>query len=185
MKSEFLVVAQALMEMEKRPMSARELVDLAHQRQLFSDNIAGETPHQTMKSKLSVHIRRFGEHSPFVRTQAGRFYLSSLLDGTVPPFPSKPFIPTQSQENVLVFRRDELDAITTWQGLQPKWRRASKRIFQGSSPAYLPRFEVEQDDQYTQVVTYVLVCRGASVLLSIPETIPRTCFSGDGSWMQS
>lgn len=152
------------METEKRPMSARDLVDLAHKRQLFSDNIAGSTPHQTMKSKLSVHIRRFGERSPFVRTQAGRFYLSSLLDGTVAPFDSKPFIPPQSRENVLVFRRDELDAITTWQGIQPKWRRVSKRIFQELSPAYMPRFEVEQDDQYTQVVTYVLVCRGASVL---------------------
>jgi predicted NUDIX family phosphoesterase len=164
LKSEFLVVAKTLMETEQRPMSAVDLVDIAQDRQLFSDNIAGRTPYQTMKSKLSVHIRRFGKHSPFVRTQPGRFYLSALMDGTVPPFDSKPFSPPQSRENVLVFRREDLDQITTWQGIQPNWRRVSKRIFLSLAPNYMPRFEVEQDNAYTQIVTYVLVCRGASVL---------------------
>jgi predicted NUDIX family phosphoesterase/ABC-type cobalamin/Fe3+-siderophores transport system ATPase subunit len=86
------------------------------------------------------------------------------MDGTVPAFDSKPFTPPQSRENVLVFRRDELDQITTWQGIQTNWRRVSKRIFLSLSPDYRQRFEVEQDDAYTQIVTYVLVCRGASVL---------------------
>jgi hypothetical protein len=60
MKSEFLIVAKRLMETEKKAMSPRELVDLGQKRQLFSDNVAGKTPYQTMKSKLSVHVRRFG-----------------------------------------------------------------------------------------------------------------------------
>lgn len=145
-------------------MSASELVSLAQKRQLFSDNISGQTPSQTMKSKLSVHIRRFGKGSPFVRTQAGRFYLSSLLQDVDTAFVSKPLIPPQSRENVLVFRRDELDAITTWQGIRTKWKRASQRIFQTLKHHYLPRFEVEQDNAYTQIVTYVLVFRGNSVL---------------------
>ena len=43
LKSEFLIVAQRLMETEKRAMSPRELVDLAQKHRLFSDNIAGKT----------------------------------------------------------------------------------------------------------------------------------------------
>jgi hypothetical protein len=70
-------------------MSARELVDLGLKRQLFSDNASGKAPHQTMKSKLSVHIRRLADASPFVRASPGRLYLRHLLDGCQPPFEAK------------------------------------------------------------------------------------------------
>src|SRR5271170_4146592 len=103
MKSEFLIVAKRLMETEKKPLSPRHLVDLGHKRQLFSDNIAGKTPYQTMKSKLSVHIRRFGEASPFVRTGPGLFYLRALLSGGEAPFDARPIRPPKSREKVLAF----------------------------------------------------------------------------------
>jgi len=163
-KSEFLIVAKRLMEIERRPMSPRELVDLAHSRQLFSDNVAGKTPYQTMKSKLSVHMRRFGESSPFVRTAPGRFYLRELLEGHEIPFNAKPIRPPKTREKVLVFKTAELDAITTWQGLKTSWKKAGKAIFGRLTPHYIHRFDVEQDNSYTQILTYVLVFRGDSIL---------------------
>jgi predicted NUDIX family phosphoesterase/dephospho-CoA kinase len=164
MKSEFLIVARRLMETERRPMSPRELVDMGQKQQLFSDNVAGKTPFQTMKSKLSVHIRRFGDVSPFVRTAPGRFYLRRLLDGKKPPFDAKPIRPPKIREKVLVYRTAELDAVTTWQGLQTTWKRAAKTILTRLQPHYIHRFDVEQDNEYTQVLTYVLVCKGDSIL---------------------
>jgi predicted NUDIX family phosphoesterase/dephospho-CoA kinase len=159
MKSEFLIVAKELMDAERRPMSPRELVDLGLKRQLFSDNVAGKTPHQTMKSKLSVHIRRLGEASPFVRSAPGRFYLRHLLDGSKPPFEAKPIRPPKSMERVLVFETALLDRITTWQGLNTKWRRVTRALFSRQTALYRPRFEIEQDNRYTQILTYVLVTR--------------------------
>jgi predicted NUDIX family phosphoesterase len=164
MKSEFLIVAKRLMETERRPMSPRELVDLGQKQQLFSDSVAGKTPFQTMKSKLSVHIRRFGAVSPFIRTAPGRFYLRTLLDGAKPPFDAKPLRPPKIKEKVLVYRTAELDAVTTWQGIQTTWKRVSKTILMRLQPHYIHRFDVEQDNSYTQVLTYVLVCRGDSIL---------------------
>src|SRR5437667_225884 len=111
MKSEFLIVAKSLLESERRPMSPREIVDLAFKRQLFSHNVAGKTPHQTMKSKLSVHMRRHGDLSPFIRTGPGRFYLRALLDGARRPFEARPIRPTKSMEKVLVYRAAALDKI--------------------------------------------------------------------------
>ncbi len=64
--SEFLLVAQRLLETGEALDGADELVELAFERQLFSDNIAGQTPSQIMKAKLSVHIRRLGDDSFFV-----------------------------------------------------------------------------------------------------------------------
>jgi hypothetical protein len=80
--SEFLIVARQILESERRPMRPAELVEHALRHRLFSDRIAGKTPTQTMKSKLSVHVRRHGDRSPFVRTAPGRFYLRDLLNGS-------------------------------------------------------------------------------------------------------
>ena len=83
MKSEFLIVAKELMEAERRPMSPRELVDLGLKRQLFSDNVAGKTPYQTMKSKLSVHIRRLREASPLCdQLPAGFTFDTCWMEGS-------------------------------------------------------------------------------------------------------
>jgi predicted NUDIX family phosphoesterase/dephospho-CoA kinase len=145
-------------------MSPRQLVDLGQKRQLFSDNVAGKTPYQTMKSKLSVHIRRFGEASPFVRTGPGRFYLRTLLNGNEAPFDAKPIRPPKSQERVLVYRTAELDSITNWQGIRTTWKKAARGIFSRLKPRYLYRFDVEERNDFTQILTYVLVRRGDEVL---------------------
>src|ERR1039458_9861880 len=111
MKSEFLIVAKLLMETERKPMSPRGLVDLGQKRQLFSDNVAGKTPYQTMKSKLSVHIRRFGEASPFVRSAPGHFYLKTMLNGGETPFDAKPIRPPKSREKVLAYRTSDRKSV--------------------------------------------------------------------------
>ena len=174
MKSEFLIVARKLMETERRPLSPRKLVDLGLNRQLFSDKIAGKTPHQTMKAKLSVHIRRFGEESPFVRTAPGRFYLRHLLNGKSETFQAKPIIPPPSRERVLVYRANELDRLTTWQGLYTSWKEISRVMFSQLSAHYCSRLDVEENNDYTQILTYVLVTRGDAILAYRRGTYNRT-----------
>ena len=174
MKSEFLIVARKLMETERHPLSPRELVNLGLNRQLFSDKIAGRTPHQTMKSKLSVHIRRFGEQSPFVRTAPGRFYLRHLVNGKSETFQAKPIIPPPSHEHVLVYRANELDKLTTWQGLKTSWKEISRMMFSQLSVDYCRRLDVEENNDYTQILTYVLVTRGDAILAYRRGTYNRT-----------
>ena len=162
------------METERRPLSPRELVNLGLERQLFSDKIAGKTPHQTMKAKLSVHIRRFGEESPFVRTEPGRFYLRYLLNGVSETFLAKPIIPPPSSEHVLVYRTNELDRLTTWQGLKTSWKEISRVMLSRLSAHYYRRLDVEENNDYTQILTYVLVTRGDAILSYRRGTYNRT-----------
>lgn len=164
MKSEFLIVAKKLMEEECRAMSARQLVDLGLKRQLFSDNVAGKTPHQTMKAKLSVHISRHGDHSVFVRTAPGKFFLRHLVDDQQTTFKAKPTVPPKSTERVLVYRTEDLNPITSWQGLKTAWKKVSRVIFSQLRAQYIARFDVEQNDDYTQILTYILVTQGDSLL---------------------
>jgi predicted NUDIX family phosphoesterase/dephospho-CoA kinase len=162
--SEFLLVAQKLFETEKRPMGPRELVDLAIERKLFSHNIAGATPHQTMKAKLSVHVRRFGDQSTFVRTAPGRFFLRYMLDGSQTPYPAPPLTPPRAEERILVFRTQELDPLLGFQGISREWKALLRRMTKTLAYGYKPRLSVEEDDSYTQILTYVMVTRKGSVL---------------------
>jgi len=79
LKSEFLIVAKQVLEIAQRPMRPQEIVSVAIRNGMLSDKRAGKTPHQTMKSKLSVHVRKHGDKSIFVRMEPGKFYLRHLL----------------------------------------------------------------------------------------------------------
>src|SRR6202451_3542925 len=102
MASEFLIVARQLLGASDRAMTASELVDAALNRGVFSDRIAGKTPHQTMKAKLSVDIRRKGDRSAFVRIKPGYFRLRESVDTPEKIYEAQPFRISRSEEHVLV-----------------------------------------------------------------------------------
>lgn len=164
MKSEFLIVARKLLEAEKRAMTAKELVDIALDRRLFTDKVAGRTPHQTMKAKLSVHIRTRGERSIFVRTRPGRFYLRHLLDGQQNIYVAPPLHPPKTGEKVLVFPSTWLDKHERFQGIKKVWRETTRKLLSTDVCQYMPRLEAEEDNDQKQVLTYIMVSRRHKLL---------------------
>ncbi len=164
MRSEFLVVARKLMEMERRPLSPKELVNLAIERKLFSDNIAGKTPHQTMKAKLSVHVRRKGENSIFIRTSPGHFYLRSLVEDSSKIYEAEPLRPSELKEYALVFPTKWLDDEGRFQGITRNWQPLTKRLFRAGVCEYIDRREAEFVENYKQILSYIMITRGRQVL---------------------
>ena len=163
-KSEFLRVAKILFEKQRRPMTAIELIELAKEEKLLSDKLAGKTLHQTMKSKISVHIRRNGDKSPFIRTKPGRFYLRYLLSEQ-DPYISPPFLPSNPGENVLVFPSTWLDQHgDRFQGIEHNWEPLSNELFSVNICWYKNRLLAEQDEEHKQIITYILVCRDGQLL---------------------
>lgn len=164
MLSEFLTVAQRILERERRPLTPQELINIAYDQGLLSDRLSGKTPHQTMKSKLSVHVRRMGDRSVFVRTAPGRFYLRSLLDNHLRIYDAPPLTPPASNERVLVIPSNWLDSVDRSQGISPARSRLVEPIFNGTATHYLDRMEAENDHSSKQILTYVMVTRGEQVL---------------------
>ncbi len=162
--SEFLRVAEVLFNKYREPMSAKQLVDIAIEEKLFSDKLAGKTPHQTMKSKLSVDILTKGPHSKFVRTRPGRFFLRSLLEDPSKAYTAKPIRATPASETVLVFPSKWLDARGRFQGITRVWKRTLSSLLGNSTCTYLGRMEAEQNEDYKQILTYVMVTRGSKIL---------------------
>ena len=164
MKSEFLRIAEAILEAERRPMSALEIVNLGHERRLFSDRLSGKTPHQTMKAKLSVHIRRHGHLSPFVRTKPGRFFLGRLLQDPHRAYQARRAQPPHGSERVLVFPAEWLDSLHRFQGITKAWRGVSRKLFQSDVWHYVERLQAEQDETSKQILTYIIVTKGSQIL---------------------
>ena len=164
MASEFLVVAQQILEEEKRPMGPKELVDYALRKKMFSDNIAGKTPSQTMKSKISVDVRRRGNKSLFVRTAPGKFYLRHLLQGPNDVYEAPPLRKPVSKEQVLVFPRAWLHSNRWFQGITKTARSTARELLNSGVCLYMDRYRAERDNEHKQILTYVILTRRGHVL---------------------
>lgn len=164
MKSEFLIVAQQILEHEKRPMTPQEIVSAAIYQQLFSDKRAGKTPHQTMKSKLSVHVRRHGDGSPFIRTEPGKFFLRHLLEPDQEPYLAKPMKKNTSSEEVLVFDSRWFNNARRFQGIRKKWKKFNSELLRSNACDYFNRRYAETIVSHKQLLTYILVTRKGSLL---------------------
>jgi predicted NUDIX family phosphoesterase/dephospho-CoA kinase len=162
--SEFLRVAEILFNKYREPMSAKELVDAGIADQLFSDKLSGKTPHQTMKAKLSVDIRRKGDASAFVRTRPGRFFLRALMGDSSKAYEARPLNALPITENVLVFPSKWLDSCGRFQGLTRSWKLLLSKLISASVLTHIGRIDAEQNEKYKQVLTYILVTRGAHLL---------------------
>jgi len=165
MSSEFLLVAQQVLEHQRRPLSAKDIVDIAIREGFFSDKRAGRTPHQTMKAKLSVNIRMFGASSAFVRTAPGRFYLRRLLDPDSFVYEAPPLQPPRSAEAVLLFPTEWLDGQRRFQGIKTAGAEGLlEKLFRSGRLTYRERRLAEQLDDFKQIITYIMITRGRQVL---------------------
>jgi predicted NUDIX family phosphoesterase/dephospho-CoA kinase len=164
MSSEFLWVAQKVLEDQKKPMGPKEIIDRALKDRLFTDKIAGKTPHQTMKSKLSVDVKRRGEASLFVRTRPGKFYLRSLLASSDEIYTASPIEKPKSHENVLVFPSSEFYKRSPLQGISSSWKQIKRQLLRPDKCLHINRVEAEETDQFKQIISYIMISRNDSVL---------------------
>ena len=167
MVSEFLSVARQVLKQEARPMCPKEIVSLVALRSgLFSDRRAGRTPHLTMKSKLSVNVRRLGTKSGFCPNRPGLLLpLRQLLDGDHREYSRR----ARSQSHV----RQKAFWSLTARGSRNKF--ASKASGSGPRGCWNdccgPRcastclvWRQSNHITHKQVLTYIMVTRGDSVL---------------------
>lgn len=163
MPSEFLIVAKQVLEREQRALTPEQIVNIAIGEGLFPDNFAGKTPHQTMKSKLSVDVRKKGAKSQFVRTKPGHFYLRNLLTDEK-PYQSPPFAKSIEGESVLLFPSTWLDGNRTFQGINIHWKRMYQDLLRPEVCTYMHRTDAEMANDYKQVLTYIIVTRRNQIL---------------------
>lgn len=171
--SEFLNIAAQILGEIRQPMTPKGIWYAADEKGLVPDKIAGKTPIQTLKSKLSVHIRVHGDASPFVRTAPGRFFLRELLDSRQPYY-ARALEPPSPNERVLAFRTDLLEKLGRFQGIKTACSRLYRELLRPQNCTYLPRARAEANNDYKQVVTYIMITCGDKLLAFKRGSYTRT-----------
>lgn len=131
---------------------------------MLSHRIAGKTPHKSLGAELSLHIRRHTDKSIFVRTEPGYFFLRRLLDGDSSIYTARPLQMPPQKEKTLVFPSTWFDGQERFQGVNTSWKRLLRELLSPSVCLYMNRLEAESNDDLKQVLTYVMVTRGAQIL---------------------
>lgn len=162
-KSEFLAVAAMVLLATRTSMTAKQIVDYAMNHALFTDRVSGKTPHQTMKSKLSVDVRRYGDNSRFVRTRPGAFSIREAVP-TEDIYEAKPYARSPDQSDVRVVLPSRLNKLGRFQGIERNWKRYARLLERHEEVEYQPRAAAERTEEWKQVLTYILVTRGDRVL---------------------
>lgn len=165
LESSFLKAAYSVLKYWQRPLTARAITTIAEQEGYLAENREGKTPSQTMKSKLSVHIRRYGSQSIFVRSGPGKFFLRELLNDSVHIYEAPPFGAGPPDERVIAFPQAQLDRVGRFQGISRDWKRYYETLAQGYAQVELDRMVAEASPEFKQVITYVMVRDETGALL--------------------
>lgn len=115
----YLSVAEAVLRAARRPLSAREIVEIAYRYDLVPAHLYGKTQHKTVGARLSEDILARRERSLFFRSEPGRFFLRELLnDPTIPEAHRSPIVARRRQRELrrgagLAISRDDAIKATT------------------------------------------------------------------------
>lgn len=192
LSSSFLQAAYSVLNRYRRPLPPRAITDIAFEEGYLDPDRPGQTPAQTMKSKLSQHIRAHGDRSLFVRTGPGKYFLRSLLeetgaeDDSPPPLPSgpgrfvvrslldeervheyqsPPFRAGRSHEQVLVVPQRVVDEVGRFQGISTNCKPYSEAFLEFGVHRRMDRMAAEDTDAFKQLLSYILIRREDGGLL--------------------
>lgn len=166
----YLWVAETVLRKHKRPLTARELVDYGLEDELFPAIGLSHTPQKSMQARLSIDILN-NDHSPFIRTGRGRFFLRELLTSHgaddqkgLKIYQAERRTPTPSTEMVLCVPKAVYERFLNYQGVGNIGKSNPIESLLDDELVYMPRSEAETNDAYKQVITYTVIQYQSKIL---------------------
>lgn len=158
---QFLDAAETILKRHPGGKTAKQITIEAQEAGLleFSN---GHTPFQTIKAKICVDIRQKGQESRFMRIGKGIFALREFGGDEYEARPFQQFI--KPTEKVLVFSACLLDRLGYFHGINKNFSKYAKGLLDRKATRFIPRLEAENNADYKQVVSYVIVKKGDMVL---------------------
>ncbi len=151
---QFLRAAFEVLNRNHKPLTAAEIVEQARSVGLLSTR--GQTPSQTMKSKLSTDILAKGENSLFMRSAEGQFALRGWKDQLAEHIAGR-YKKALIDEDIVVIPASSLKRYTTTKGLH-------KGLFDATALleecAAMRRRDAEENFEVVQLVSVFVVRHG-------------------------
>lgn len=148
----FLDTAYRILKEEGRPLSSKEIVEMAIQRGVL--NTKGKTPHQTMKSKLSTDILNRNVGSLFMRTGKGTFALREWAT-EIDEYIADRYTKALLDEEIVVFPASLLEKYIPSPGLHTSVLENSKELL--GHCISVSRRKAEEDYSIIQLISGFLV----------------------------
>lgn len=148
---DFLRTAYQILADIKKPLSAKEIVELACERGLLKTK--GKTPWQTMKSKLSTEILSKKTSSVFMRSEAGKFALRAW-GAQISEHVADRFTKALFDEDIVVFPATSLSRYVPAIGLNVG-SLDTRALLSECVP--MKRRQAEEDFSVVQLVSFYIV----------------------------
>jgi len=162
----YLTIAQEALRLVRRPLTSREIIEVAYRHDLVPPRLYGKTQHKTFGARLSEDILALRDRSLFYRSEPGRFFLREYLDDPSVPDAYKTPIVARRREREL--RRgtplaiSEDAAVASSSGSEAP-RETLSAIAETGGFRYLTNSERAHEGAL-QVWSYVIFIRGTEVL---------------------
>jgi len=175
--SRFLQAAYVVLRDAAEPLSAADITDRALARGLLVSS--GQTPAQTMKSKLATDILRHPDDSFFMRSAAGKFALRSWASRT-DEFVAPRYAKALLDEEVFVFPTSRLNVYVPSPGLWDIEPSLGSQLLHECRP--MQRSVAEEDTEVIQLVSgFVVMFAGKVLTYKRTKRLPESRLHGEFS----
>ena len=149
----FLNAAEIVLRRFNKPLKITDIVDRAIEEGILKSN--GLTPENTMRARLSEHIRKLGKDSIFIRVDKNKFALREWK--IIGQEFDNPFVKKDKDESVVCLKQSSIDKIGRIFGFTDKFQEYLKLCKDQSNIVICKRKKANHDYSIKQIVSYVIV----------------------------
>jgi predicted NUDIX family phosphoesterase/dephospho-CoA kinase len=157
---EFLTAAELILRRFERSLSVNEIVSIAIEENVLRSK--GNTPENTMRARLSEHIREYGQYSKFIRVGKNKF---ALREYGYEEYHAEPFL-KKAIEYVVCIKQEQIDKIGRFFGFTANYRPYLNIFKDPRNIIIKKRDEANLDYSIKQLVSYVLIKNSKGEILS-------------------
>lgn len=161
MAQEFLKAAEQVLRQHQKPLLVKDILQKALEDRLLMTG--GSTPTNTMRARLSEHIRKNKEHSTFIRVGPNEF---ALREWNIDEYKSQPFEKTKQQEIAVCIKQRLVDKRTRLFGFSPNFKPYLNDLKDLSNVVLCHRDEAKTRLDLKQLVSYVVLKNRENQVLS-------------------
>lgn len=152
MNQQFLHAAKEVLSRLKKPLSITDIVKYAESEGLLSTK--GKTPINTMRARLSEHIRKEKENSVFIRIGPNKF---ALREWDVKEYKAKPFIKNYENEYVVCVKQTSIDEAGRFFGFDKSYKPYLNLLKVSNNIQICKRTEANSSKNLKQLISYVIL----------------------------
>jgi predicted NUDIX family phosphoesterase/dephospho-CoA kinase len=157
MPQKFIDAAVQVLRVHRSQLKVQEIYQKALEGQYLKSY--GKTPVNTMRARLSEHIRRYGENSKFIRVGPNQFALREWKKDQKFELTEydKPFLKDRSKESVICIRQELVDLIGRFFGFSKNYEPFLRSVRDPDNLVECYRNDASKRKDLKQLVSYVLL----------------------------